>query len=106
MAEQVDLGRHVSGFEVYQWPEFKALCDRLGIAWDKPTLRMAIYLDEDSVYVVQDYQGRDQSRWPTPSKVKEEWLRSVGVNPVDEPAVVDTTCVHNKEYRTSKVRGS
>ncbi len=76
-------GVNVDGWKVMQWPEFKALMDRLGVPADRPTtaitLRVAI---GETPMVNHEYRGRDQQ--PGAKGLK----------------VVETTDVNNKEYQT------
>ncbi len=47
---------------VYKSPEFKAFCERYGIAWEKPTTKITIILDcakNDFMRVQHEYIGRD-----------------------------------------------
>jgi hypothetical protein len=53
----------LSSFDVYQMPEFKALCDRLGIAWNFLTLGLTIELGpdpDDLVRITQSYRVTDK----------------------------------------------
>jgi hypothetical protein len=51
----------VTGREVYHWPEFKALCERLGVARGLPTTSITITLPGDDVVVVtHDYLGKER----------------------------------------------
>lgn len=74
---------HVSGYEVYHSPEFKALCKRFGIALGLPTRSITITLTEDEFLVEQKYLGRGEV-------VKEE--KATGT--------VETTTMANKVWRT------
>jgi sugar diacid utilization regulator len=38
----------VQSAEVFQWPEFKALAERLGVDMSKHIVRIAIFLDRDT----------------------------------------------------------
>lgn len=70
------------GREVYQWPEFKALCARLGIPLELRTTHMAIEITHDDVVRVRhEYQGQQVP---------------------DVPQVVDTTTLHNERFRTKQ----
>ena len=40
------------GYEVYQWPEFKAFCRRAGIAWDLNTVDMEFRIVEGEALVI------------------------------------------------------
>ena len=52
---------HVTGYEVYQWPEFEAFCERAGIAWDLPTKTLKIEMSEGEILAVtQTYMGQDR----------------------------------------------
>lgn len=49
---------HISGYEVYHWPEFQALAKKLGIFYDLRTVSMTITLPvEGNVEIVQSYLG-------------------------------------------------
>jgi len=49
----------VDGYEVYHWPEFRALCHRLGIAYGLGTRTLTIRLAEgEAVTVTQEYLTR------------------------------------------------
>ena len=50
------------GYEVYNWPEFKALAKRLGIVWELPTSRVQIDIPVDGpVEITQTYRHREMS---------------------------------------------
>lgn len=50
-------------YVVFAWPEFRALCDRLGVAIDLRTRSLTIRLAMDKPVVVeQDYLGTDLSQ--------------------------------------------
>ncbi len=54
--EYVPLAPELLGCEVYQSPEFKALCSKFGIAWEQGTLDMTIEIaDKEIVKVHQVY---------------------------------------------------
>lgn len=81
-------GPPISGFKLYGTPEFKALCDILGIAWEKRTLGMVIILDPNPdalVTVVQSYRCEDRTELGS------------GKSPA---APVETTSLHNQIFRT------
>lgn len=71
----------LSSFEVYQMPEYKALCDRLGIPWSLATQGIVIRLGapNDLVEVNHTYNVRDNTK-----------------------TSIDTTNLHNQEYKTYK----
>jgi len=49
-----------SAKEVWGWPEFKALCQRLGIP-ELPDRELTIHLDfEGIVYITHEYLGQDR----------------------------------------------
>jgi hypothetical protein len=50
-----------SSWEVYCWPEFKAFAERLGIAYDAPTVRLVVVLGEpnEPVKIEHSYAGSD-----------------------------------------------
>lgn len=73
--------RHISGWEVYNSPEFKALCKRFGIAVELPTHTLVLTLTEEELIVDQRY-------------------KPIYPIQVDPDQVVDTTNLHNQEYRT------
>lgn len=61
-----DLSLEIQAIEVYHWPEFIALMDRLGITYAAQTTKLTIILDvDDVVRVTHDYIGSD---------LKPEWL--------------------------------
>jgi hypothetical protein len=69
--------------DVYQWPEFKAFAERLGIVWEASTVSITITLPTDGlIEVSHQFQATDKG--PTS----------------DEPQKVETTNLHNAEYRT------
>lgn len=82
--EEVELlsieGEPIQGYDVYQWPEFIALADRLGIPLELRTVSISIMLTEDRVRIRQEY------------------------NCVDRAPFIDTTTLLNNKYRTSKPR--
>jgi hypothetical protein len=59
--------REVSSADVYAWPEFRALCARLGIDLRLRTVRLVIELSPPSggdhlpARVVHEYQGDDHA---------------------------------------------
>lgn len=65
MAEQAsavhgESSRVTDGYQVYQWPEFRAFAKRLGFAWDLYTVDATIIVKEgEMVRIVQNYAGRD-----------------------------------------------
>jgi hypothetical protein len=75
--------------EVYRWPEFQAFAARLGIPFDLRTTRLVIELPGEGclVKVTQEYHGRD-----TAADVLSDRI--------------DTTCLQNKQYRTSRDKAS
>jgi hypothetical protein len=88
-------GKHVTGYEVYSWPEFNAFVKRLGV----PVLRdktLNILLEEEMVTITQKYQGADCAGLATPLPP----LNSE----VHPDLLVDTTTAHNKEFRTKEPR--
>lgn len=54
------------GNEVYHWPEFKALCERLGVPWKIASTKMTIKLEfgseEVPVIVEHEYICDDKSK--------------------------------------------
>lgn len=75
---------HITGWDLYRSPEFRALCDLLGVWWEGPTRTLTIRIDEDKVTITQEY---------------------LGSQPRAEEAVVavDTTSLQNEKFRTSAV---
>ncbi len=69
-----------SGYEVYHSPEFKALCDRFGIAFELPTKVITITLTIDEATVSQTYPCFGDAKL----------------------LVVDTTTFQSKTYKTGK----
>lgn len=45
-----------TGYEVYNSPEFKALCERFGIVHDLRCLEITLKLTEDEFIVTQSYR--------------------------------------------------
>lgn len=46
------------GMEVYHWPEFLALCKRLGVAWQLPTTSIVLTIREgEAVGVYHEYRA-------------------------------------------------
>lgn len=81
----MDRTKPITGYEMYRWPEFKALCARLGIAWDLPTGDMVITIPQDGMVMVQhEYQAR------VPKDA-------------DKAAIVDTSNEHNETWRTKQM---
>lgn len=71
-------GKPVTGYDVFQWPEFKALFRRLGQNVQQPLMDIEIILPMDGTAVVKaTVQSRDLG-----------------------PGYVETTNLHNKTYRT------
>lgn len=51
------------GRDVYHWPEFRALAERLGLAWDLATHGVRITLSADeTVLIEQSYRGGDAAQ--------------------------------------------
>lgn len=74
-----------TAYEVYRWPEFQALCDRLCIPLELRTVGLIIDLhDQDKpVSIVHTYHGMDKDK------------------PI--PVSVDTTTYNNELFRTKIV---
>ncbi len=70
----------VSGYEVYNSPEFKALCDRFGIMFDLPTKVIIITLTIDEAIISQTYPCFGDAK----------------------PLIVATTTMKNETYKTGK----
>lgn len=69
-----------SGHDVYHWPEFRALCERLGIAWELRTTHLVIEVPCDGLVTVRhEYRAGERD---------------------GQPEIVDTTTLHNKTFRT------
>ena len=68
--------KRIRGYDVYHSPEFKALCDLIGLKHDLATIEVTIRLTENQVIISQDYQAR----------VKK--------------TLEDTTTLHNEKYRS------
>ena len=50
-------------YEVYQWPEFRAFCKRLGLAWELGTLDLNIDMPFDGVVKIrQSYHGNEDGQ--------------------------------------------
>lgn len=79
----------LNSYDLYHMPEFKALCERLGIAWDFRTLGLTIELGpdlDDLVKVTQSYRVADKCPKGIP----------------DDPDIIDTTTQQNQEWRTKR----
>ena len=86
MRKREPNGTPVDGYEVFRWPEFKALCERLGVEYSLPsssiTIRVAI---GEPPIITQDYHGKDFNE-PTPERI------------------INTTNLHNETYETHSPR--
>jgi hypothetical protein len=52
--------RSLNSNDLYKWPEFKALCDRLGIQWAARTKRLLILMNADeTVHIEHSYAADD-----------------------------------------------
>lgn len=49
--------KKISGYEVYNSPEFVAFCDKFGIAHSLPTRSITITITEENLIVDQSYIG-------------------------------------------------
>lgn len=50
----------VNGTELYQWPEFQAFAERLGIEYGNPTLDINIFIPLKGIVIItQEYYGID-----------------------------------------------
>src|SRR4051812_15287190 len=59
---------HMGEFEFYALPEFRALCQRVGILWDLNTVAMTITIAEGGLVTVnQTYRAVDLGPAPEPS---------------------------------------
>lgn len=71
----------IDGRMVYQLPEFKALCERLGIAHDLPTTKIVLEIEMDKpLYVSHTYRAVIQQQEKlsiagSQPLSKEEWVR-------------------------------
>lgn len=52
-ATQTTQSRSIPSWEVYQWPEFRALCERLGVPWGLATLDFKLILLMGEFVVVE-----------------------------------------------------
>lgn len=77
---------HVSGLDVYHSKEFKALCERFGIAWGLPTKTITLTLNVDELIVNHCYPGRvGEGDDPTADRLNTQ---------------VETTTLHNRRWKT------
>jgi hypothetical protein len=53
--------KQLTGFEVWQWPEFRAFAERLGINADLATRELTIRMTEDAVTVQQEFVATESS---------------------------------------------
>jgi hypothetical protein len=60
------------GYEVYHWPEFRALGERLGLVWGLPTRQVTLHLAYGKpASISQSYFGRDlEADLPAPQIVE------------------------------------
>ena len=72
----------ITGFELFQWPEWRALLDRLGIPVDQRTQRIVIDSGgvDDLVRVIHHHDAVDASE--------------------ERRAVLDTSNLHNERWAT------
>lgn len=49
---QSKLGAPVYCHEVYKWPEFRALCERLGVPWELATKSISIEMSDSEAEVL------------------------------------------------------
>ena len=71
------MSKRVISFEFWQWPEFKALCERLGIPRNLKTTGLTITIgpEPDSlVKVTQSYDGTDAAKDAPPKPTPPEPL--------------------------------
>lgn len=76
-------------WDLYNLPEFKALCDKIGIPHDLLTLGLTIEIGpdpDDLVKITQSYRLSDKNL-------------NLEVN---ESNIIDTTTQQNKEWRTKQ----
>lgn len=52
----------VTGFEVFQWPEFRALVVRLGVPMDTPIKDITITLTEETAEYTVRVLGKDMTK--------------------------------------------
>lgn len=78
----------VDGYSAYQWPEFIALAQRLGVPLDKPIQELTLVFRRGEAVGI--------------------WLAQRGSDTLaaDEPTVYDTTNVHNKKVVTKAPVGN
>jgi hypothetical protein len=82
----------VIGMEVYQWPEFKAFCERLGVDYEAPTTDLNIYIPmEGLVRITHEYLG---------DKLFNQRRQRELEFPALPEGVAESTTAHNKEFRT------
>jgi hypothetical protein len=57
----------LTSLEVYRWPEFKALCLRLGVRWEARTTRLVIDLPgpDAPIRVTHEYLVPEEDDEPT-----------------------------------------
>lgn len=79
----------LTGMTIFRLPEFRAFCDKVGIAWQLPTRRLVIEIPcqpEDCVKITQEYL--------TPRVAVESEPDGF------EVAKIETTTQHNEQFRT------
>lgn len=93
----------VSSIDVFHWPEFIALMDRLGVPYELRTVGLQITLPEPNhpVVITHGYHAVDKMKGVGGINADATVPAPVPA-PGDKVAVMDTTCNHNQEFRTSQ----
>lgn len=87
--------------EVYRSDEFKAFCQRFGIAWELGTTELVIYIpNEGTLEVLQNYRPMSIRPgikfFPVPGSASKDESKS---------DVIETTTKHNQVVRTFQPAG-
>jgi hypothetical protein len=84
------------GYDFYRWPEFHALCRRMGVNLQLDTIDMTITIKEGHMVVVDHtYRARDTGG-------AEVWPPNPPITPAEDS--YDTTTMQNEVLRTRQPR--
>lgn len=96
MTETVPKFDYPTGHEVWRWPEFRAFAERLGIAFDRPTKDINIFIPvEGIVTITEEYLGDTlfSARRRADTEMRKQRAEA-GLPPVE------TTTAHNERFKT------
>lgn len=69
MANYGKESKPTTGWEMWEWPEFKAFAERLGINYDGRIIEMSIEITEGAVTLTEIRPGRDHLSTKEPAGV-------------------------------------